>query len=420
MKTAKELKVQATEIFNDIFGLSYEKPSDIRDYLLYKIFSFNHEAKKDLEVNGRSKEFWIAVEKWSFSYSESLVAKEIKEEISFEEKLNSGKCEGGAMQNVSIGLLDGFKFSGRYEGDLLLVINEHSKLDFNSLEEVNGGWSSTLELSGYVFYRYSPHSISIYSPTGYGEFDIYYKHKEEELGIKKDLTCDEEVKEVTGYIIGDFVEIFTQTEDIADKTGMHVATKTDGRKIVGFPSHAIARYTQILLNAGYKLMVVNDKELKNELTFDEVRKYAQKVFPYLEISDNKNVYDAIMNWRDNDYLKNPHIKEGEEFLTALPLWELNNSNKLNTKLATEYLAEYLAYIGRREFDEVREYAENAGYALTELSECEYCHFSLYSTNRVGEFTALVDVVETIKDGRLLNKEFCDLPTIKDCAIALNF
>lgn len=78
MKTAKELKAQATETFNDIFGLSYEKPSDIRDYLLYKIFSFNHEAKQELSVNGRSKDFWVAVEKWSFIYSESLVKEEIK------------------------------------------------------------------------------------------------------------------------------------------------------------------------------------------------------------------------------------------------------------------------------------------------------------------------------------------------------
>ena len=66
---------------------------------------------------------------------------------------------------------------------------------------------------------------------------------------------EEKIKEVTGYIIGDFVEIFTQTEDIADKTGMHLAIKTDGRKIVGFPSHAIARYENVLLNGGYNLMV---------------------------------------------------------------------------------------------------------------------------------------------------------------------
>ena len=88
-------------------------------------------------------------------------------------------------------------------------------------------------------------------------------------------------------------------------------------------------------------------EIKNV----EIREYAESIFPYLEITDNKSVYDAIMNWRDSNYFKTPLIKEEEEFLTALPLWELNNSNELNSlkfhKLATEYLA-YIERIERKE------------------------------------------------------------------------
>ena len=154
-------------------------------------------------------------------------------------------------------------------------------------------------------------------------------------------------------------------------------------------------------------------EIKNV----EVREYAQSIFPYLEITDNKSVYDAIMNWRDS----NRFIKEGEEFLPALPLWELNHNNELDSvkfhKLATEYLA-YIERIERKEFNEVREYAENCGYTLLELSECEYCNFTLCSTNGVGEFTALVDVVEAIKDGRMLNKEFSALPLLKSKSLKI--
>jgi hypothetical protein len=65
------------------------------------------------------------------------------------------------------------------------------------------------------------------------------------------------------------------------------------------------------------------------------------------------------------------------------------------------------------FKEVQKYAENAGYELTELTN-EYCNFSVSSLFcRKGKFTKLIDVVEVIKEGRLLNGEFSNLPLPTD-------
>jgi hypothetical protein len=65
------------------------------------------------------------------------------------------------------------------------------------------------------------------------------------------------------------------------------------------------------------------------------------------------------------------------------------------------------------FKEVQKYAENAGYELTELTN-EYCNFSVSSlSDRRGKFTKLIDVVEVIKEGRLLNGEFSNLPLPTD-------
>ena len=134
MKTAKELKAQATETFNDIFGLSYEKPSDIRDYLLYKIFSFNHEAKQELSVNGRSKDFWVAVEKWSFIYSESLV-KEVKEEIKTCHFPNISDAikyvtSFGAVLTGSISSNERSQYEYSINGTVVLICKEHGEPDY--------------------------------------------------------------------------------------------------------------------------------------------------------------------------------------------------------------------------------------------------------------------------------------------------
>ena len=137
---------------------------------------------RDNQLNGATCDLPLNKEEENYNIPNEYVIEENKEEplrVDLE-GLNAGIRYGGAMQNVSVGLLDGFNFSGRYEGDLLEVINEQSIFPVNTLENINGGWSCTLELTGYVFHRYTSDKIYIYSPTGYGEFDIYYKHKEEE------------------------------------------------------------------------------------------------------------------------------------------------------------------------------------------------------------------------------------------------
>lgn len=115
----------------------------------------------------------------------------------------------------------------------------------------------------------------------------------------KDLVKGEEskeVKEVKGYIVGDFVEIPAHAEDIAEKTRMHIAIKTDGRKVVGFPSHAIARYENILLNAGYNLTVYNrevNKEVKEY--YSAIHKHFIKVgqkFRYVDL-ENDELQDVV-------------------------------------------------------------------------------------------------------------------------------
>jgi hypothetical protein len=83
-----------------------------------------------------------------------------------------------------------------------------------------------------------------------------------------------------------------------------------------------------------------------------------------------------------------------------------------TNFATKLMAKVKELVeGKKEltFKEVQKYAENAGYELIELTN-EYCNFSVSSlSNRRGKFTKLIDVVEVIKEGRLLNGEFSSLP-----------
>ena len=68
------------------------------------------------------------------------------------------------------------------------------------------------------------------------------------------------MRQVTGYRIGDFIEIFDFVDEITTATGMHLGIKTDGRKRTGFPKHAVPRYTNILKNEGFELVINESKK----------------------------------------------------------------------------------------------------------------------------------------------------------------
>ena len=68
------------------------------------------------------------------------------------------------------------------------------------------------------------------------------------------------MRQVTVYRIGDFIEIFDFVDEISSLTNMHVGTKTDGRKMTAFPKHAVPRYTNILKNEGFELVINEPKK----------------------------------------------------------------------------------------------------------------------------------------------------------------
>lgn len=68
------------------------------------------------------------------------------------------------------------------------------------------------------------------------------------------------MNQLTGHRIGDFIEIFDFVDRISLLTNMHIGMKTDGRKMIGFPKHAVPRYTNILKNAGFELVINEPKK----------------------------------------------------------------------------------------------------------------------------------------------------------------
>ena len=68
------------------------------------------------------------------------------------------------------------------------------------------------------------------------------------------------MNQVIGYRIGDFIEIFDFVDEITTLTGMYLGIKNDGRKMTGFPKHAIPRYTNILKKVGFELVIDESKK----------------------------------------------------------------------------------------------------------------------------------------------------------------
>ena len=124
----------------------------------------------------------------------------------------------------------------------------------------------------------------------------------------------------------------------------------------------------------------------------------------------KLIHDAIFGWQlvgaDSQLLREPLNEGGTQ-----PTLKFKTREGA-TNFATKLMAKVKELVeGKKEltFKEVQKYAENAGYELIELTN-EYCNFSVSSlSNRRGKFTKLIDVVEVIKEGRLLNGEFSSLP-----------
>ena len=144
------------------------------------------------------------------------------------------------------------------------------------------------------------------------------------------------------------------------------------------------------------------KEEDKEESFNEVREYA-----LAEIKEE--VKTPLETYVDD-------VESRENWILSLTEDELDSSGLSDQEVEFWVKNQNKNEVKEITFEEVRDFALNCGYELTESAVCGYCNFTLYSTNRAGEFTELVDIVETIKDGRLLNSEFCDLPLPKSLKI----
>jgi hypothetical protein len=123
----------------------------------------------------------------------------------------------------------------------------------------------------------------------------------------------------------------------------------------------------------------------------------------------KLIHDPIFGWQlmgaDSQLLREPLNEDKTQ-----PTLRFKTREGATT-FAIKLMAKVKELVEKKEltFKEVQKYAENAGYELTILTN-EYCNFSVSSlSNRRGKFTKLIDVVEVIKEGRLLNGEFSSLP-----------
>jgi hypothetical protein len=123
----------------------------------------------------------------------------------------------------------------------------------------------------------------------------------------------------------------------------------------------------------------------------------------------KLIHDPIFGWQlvgaDSQLLREP-LNVEDKTQPSLRF----KTREGATNFAVKLMAKVKELVEKKEltFKEVQKYAENAGYELTELTN-EYCNFSVSSlSDRRGKFTKLIDVVEVIKEGRLLNGEFSNL------------
>ena len=121
------------------------------------------------------------------------------------------------------------------------------------------------------------------------------------------------------------------------------------------------------------------------------------------------IHDPIFGWQlmgaDSQLLREPLNEDKTQPTLRF------KTREGATNFAVKLMAKVKELVEKKEltFKEVQKYAENAGYELTILIG-EYCNFSVSSlSNRRGKFTKLIDVVEVIKEGRLLNGEFSNLP-----------
>ena len=128
----------------------------------------------------------------------------------------------------------------------------------------------------------------------------------------------------------------------------------------------------------------------------------------------KLIHDPIFGWQlvgaDSQLLREP-LNVEDKTQPSLRF----KTREGATNFAVKLMAKVKELVEKKEmtFKEVQKYAENAGYELTELTN-EYCNFSVSSlSDRRGKFTKLIDVVEVIKEGRLLNGEFSNLPLPTD-------
>ena len=128
----------------------------------------------------------------------------------------------------------------------------------------------------------------------------------------------------------------------------------------------------------------------------------------------KLIHDPIFGWQlvgaDSQLLREPLNVEDK----TQPTLRFKTREGAST-FAIKLMAKVKDLVEKKEltFKEVQKYAENAGYELTERTY-EYYNFRVSSLfDRRGKFTKLIDVVEVIKEGRLLNGEFSNLPLPTD-------
>jgi hypothetical protein len=127
----------------------------------------------------------------------------------------------------------------------------------------------------------------------------------------------------------------------------------------------------------------------------------------------KLIHDPIFGWQlmgaDSQLLREPLNEDKTQ-----PTIRFKTREGAST-FAIKLMAKVKDLVEKKEltFKEVQKYAENAGYELTELTN-EYYNFRVSSLfDRRGKFTKLIDVVEVIKEGRLLNSPFSSLPLPTD-------
>ena len=171
---------------------------------------------------------------------------------------------------------------------------------------------------------------------------------------------------------------------------------------LNYSKDAAKLHALTFLSKGYRgLLWFSDEEIKESmpLTFEEVREYAESAG--YELLKPNNVDEKFM-------LIYPGCNEGKMFLTSSlnEIMEvmkdgrfLNNWSE-KTKLTLNFKEEF------------KNYALNAGYNLEIVGN--YFKISLLiNPNVYGHYAGISHAQDAIRDGRMLNKEFCALPEITE-------